>query len=208
MENWDAPDYEGDEPLSLREATARLQAYNLAYEAVEVWGNFHGNAKIRAFPYEDDEAEAFWNALSEYARLDLEEELPCLLKEEFEFDDFKFYQWGRSGGTICPDELPNEVSGYFDITKSWHRSMPTISVNEDNIDEYAPDFVDVHADIKRFVGALKRIDSFVKSAASAEAITSWWQEERKYLIKSGVIEIEEIEEEDAEEELEAVAEAA
>lgn len=70
------------------------------------FGNMHHNASLaRYYPnfQNDYESDLFWNCLDDELSF-LIEDLHEAVKEKFDYD-WKFYQYGRSGATIAPNEL-------------------------------------------------------------------------------------------------------
>jgi hypothetical protein len=136
-------------------------------KAKDEWRNMYHAAKIRKFPYEDNQADYFWGYVRDMCN-QLCEQLHEDVKEEFGFD-WKFYSWGRSGGTIAPDLFG--MSRYFksniddddvlDIAGAGYGYYGDDEDDEDD-DVIEDDVVRCLESIKEVWGAFKMINETIK----------------------------------------------
>jgi hypothetical protein len=93
--------YENITPSDIIKITAIYTKWSEVWgEIEEICSNFHRNARLHEFPYEDEESEIFWDWLGWHCEEKLED-LSSFIYQRWGYH-LDFYQTGRTGATIYP----------------------------------------------------------------------------------------------------------
>jgi hypothetical protein len=130
------------------------------------WQRCWHNATLRTLPYEDDEAELFWEQLGQAVQdacQDLSDEIYARYGHRL-----TFYQYGRNGATIAPHEWMGPAPG--NQFGSFHGP-----IDAHNFQDYAREF----PHIQEILTILRYINAYWRNLAAS--VDTWWAEERQYL---------------------------
>jgi hypothetical protein len=127
------------------------------YNAIqEEWASMHHNAYIHRLPsfQNDFEVDIFWKCLSEDISFWIED-LENSVKEKYGYD-WKFYQYGRMGATVAPNNLkrPSACDSFAGLKSD---CIP-----------------DNYKDMMHLYRALCFSNTYVKNIATH--IPSWWED--------------------------------
>lgn len=138
---------------------------SLRDEVDEEWRRCWHNARLPTLPYDDDEAELFWDrlgtAVADACRM-LSDEIYEIYGERL-----TFYQYGRSGATIAPSEWMGQAPG--NQFGSFHG--PIDDYNHDGFTSELPR-------IQTVLAILRYSNTFWRKAAAS--VEDWWAEERQH----------------------------
>lgn len=152
-------------PDAIRDAI-NARYLGLRDEVDEEWQRCWHNATLPTLPYDDDEAELFWDqlgiAVGDACR-DLSDEIYEIYEERL-----TFYQYGRSGATIAPSEwMAPAAHSHFG---SFHGSL-----DDHNYDDFTYEF----PRIQTVLAILRYSNAYWRKAAAS--VEDWWAEERHYV---------------------------
>lgn len=127
------------------------------------WESMWHNGSIRDFPYEDDEADIFWDWLGDEAHTTIVD-MEMYIHDEFNLD-WKIYTWGRGGATFAPD-VPGMGRNYSRHALDLENQFDFYYLEKLSDTEEAEQLKEWCSDAKRWLDALKFINETVKSAVA------------------------------------------